>query len=1030
MKPRSYATQQAKRLFDFLTASEFPTSGISLAITLRSKYLNNSAPTWYLHRDFVTIDAFQILHLADSQSRQRMDLAALQQDDGFKTLDSKVQILIVSLGEQRRSYRELSNLIREEHKSAKEHVTGEFHQQRKDGEKDEYCRKYLESLAFPGMRARQEIIIDPYSETFQWIFDESGKAVRPWGNFVEWLKNGQSIYWIEGKAGSGKSTLMSYIYEDQRTEASLKTWAGAHELLIVPFFFWKAGNDSPMQKTSAGLLRSLLYQILEKLPDLILSLARNHKDPQGFQTGVHGFPSIPAWTEKRLLMIFRKLLSDLSSTHHLCLFIDGLDEIDGNQNDLVELLQDRVRGPNMKMCLSSRPDRCFMDAFSSPAMLKLEDLTRKDIELYVSSKLQRACRMETLAIIHERWVSGMTTEIVRKARGVFQWVHIVVGYQIQGLQSKDNLEELWERLEELPEEIEELYAYMLKKIDKVHRKEVASYLQIVLQVCRTPSISELTLALYEGRHKFLSPQSTLPLAEIASQCSLVRQRVKLICGGLLEFRDRQDLSIESEDQEIEWVNEETTSDQGESSSSTHQPNAFERANTVFRQNRTTRVHLIHRTAYDFLKENRDGKEFMKSNISSTFDVYGSYIEARLAQLVILARNEEFYHGPSSPKPAGSLSSETGIASLDPPESTASLSSRSSVALLPGPRPRDYGIRDKSGFKNDIDEIMRYAFFVEAETNKAGATLIEKIDKVVTMLDQQYLRQHSDTHWCTRWGLPQEKVGLSLRTRSEYSALLASSIQNVPNYPLDFLCFAAYHRLYLYVQDTVRTRLEPDDPDTMTVLLRFTMRRWVMASDCLELGTVLLRRGAKPNVSSCYEDYSVWTFFLTAMRVRAETMDPTAIEEQWASTARTFIESGADVNARIENIYRNPFTWIVSGDVGTELKRFESMSVHAEMSVLAFLQDAGDPLPGLAEIRKMCIARGALWASKSIRLYTRWGVLDLSERQSEDVDKLVFACSCQKNGRPVSLPLESLREILLRLHDKLRLKELEDEGMLE
>ena len=943
--------------------------------------------------------------LADSQGRQRIDLAALQQDDGFQNLDSKVQILTVSLDNQQSSFSNLSGLIREEHKSAKKHVIEEFDQLRKDRGKAEYCSKYLDSLAFPGMRARQEIITEPYSETFQWIFDESGKAVRPWANFVEWLKKGQSIYWIQGKAGSGKSTLMSYICEDQRTKASLETWAGGHELLIVPFFFWKAANDSPMQKSSAGLLRSLLYQILEKLPDLILSLVQNNNDPQGFQTGVHGLPSIPAWTEKRLLMIFRKLLSDLSSTHYLCLFIDGLDEIDGDQINFVELLQDKVKGPNMKICLSSRPDRSFRHAFSSLAMLRLEDLTRKDIRLYVSRRLTEAWR-KSPALDDKYWLSYMIETIVEKALGVFQWVQIVVGYQIQGLQSKDSPKEIWERLNELPDEIEELYAYMLKKIDKVHRKEVASYLQIILQVYRNPSISELTLAFYQRREILFSPQSTLPLIEIASQCTLVRQRVKLICGGLLEFRERKDVSGESEDKESKFIKEESISVQEEPSSSTLQPDAFERANTVFHQNWTTRVHLIHRTAYDFLRDNQVGREFVNSSVPSTFDVYGSYIEARLAQLVILAQNEEFFRG---------LKSSVGrIASLDPPESTASLSPESSVASLPE---KCYSSIFKSSFEIEIDVIMALASSVEEKTNEAQATLNETIDKVVTMLDQQYLRGPSDTHWCTRWGFPQEVVDWLIMTRSKDPSLSTSPLQDIPIVAFDFLYYAAYHGLYLYVLDTIQTRFEGDDPNTMTALLRYTMRNLHVAPSCLELGRVLLRQGADPNVPSLVPDSSVWTLFLDPRQSKLGMA-----EEQWTSAARIFIESGADVNAKGVYLYENPFAWIISGDVDTELQTFHLAAVDAKISVLAFLPDAIAPSPGLAEIRKICIARGALWTSKSFGLWIGVARRQLSQSQSEDVDELIFATSCHKAGRPVPLLLESLREMLLRLHDELGLGE--------
>ena len=49
-------------------------------------------------------------------------------------------------------------------------------------------------------------IKDAHKETFKWIFDKSGDKLRPWSNCVRWLEKGSRTYWINGKAGSGKST--------------------------------------------------------------------------------------------------------------------------------------------------------------------------------------------------------------------------------------------------------------------------------------------------------------------------------------------------------------------------------------------------------------------------------------------------------------------------------------------------------------------------------------------------------------------------------------------------------------------------------------------------------------------------------------------------------------------------------------------------------------------------------------------------------------------------------------------------------
>ena len=51
-------------------------------------------------------------------------------------------------------------------------------------------------------------VIDSHRATFDWIFSEDGPG------FAQWLKDGKGVYWIYGKAGSGKSTLMKFISSD------------------------------------------------------------------------------------------------------------------------------------------------------------------------------------------------------------------------------------------------------------------------------------------------------------------------------------------------------------------------------------------------------------------------------------------------------------------------------------------------------------------------------------------------------------------------------------------------------------------------------------------------------------------------------------------------------------------------------------------------------------------------------------------------------------------------------------------------
>jgi len=128
----------------------------------------------------------------------------------------------------------------------------------------------LESLRFPTITERYEAITEAHKKTFEWIFqpmvDEEDPNGVQWNDFVEWLREGQGIYWINGKAASGKSTLMKFIYDNPKTRENLVHWAGGKPLHIAKFFFWWAGTK--IQKSQDGLLRSLLYETLREMPQL------------------------------------------------------------------------------------------------------------------------------------------------------------------------------------------------------------------------------------------------------------------------------------------------------------------------------------------------------------------------------------------------------------------------------------------------------------------------------------------------------------------------------------------------------------------------------------------------------------------------------------------------------------------------------------------------------------------------------------------------------------------------------------------
>ena len=128
--------------------------------------------------------------------------------------------------------------------------------------------RILKSLEFDEWKRRFNDVHKAHKQTFDWMLEDSKDPTVPPTGFKDWLRDKNDIYWISGKAGSGKSTLMKFLVEDRSVGQYLNKWAGSSaKLVLVSWFFWAAG--SPMQRSKEGLFQSLLFQILRRCPDLI-----------------------------------------------------------------------------------------------------------------------------------------------------------------------------------------------------------------------------------------------------------------------------------------------------------------------------------------------------------------------------------------------------------------------------------------------------------------------------------------------------------------------------------------------------------------------------------------------------------------------------------------------------------------------------------------------------------------------------------------------------------------------------------------
>jgi hypothetical protein len=319
-------------------------------------------------------------------------------------------------------------------------------------------KAFLDSLWYAEIFDRQQTIKPPSFDTFEWIFDDSilpedisklpseSDRVREMmrGSFARWLRDDERLFWISGKVGSGKSSLMSLIQDDPRTGQALAGWAQGRRLHTFSFYFWRPG--SPLQRRIHGLLRSLLYQLVKAKPtvvDLISSLRPVTQSD---------------WTTKSLIMAFRCALPAFCDDR-IFLMVDGLDEYEDQYTELLDLLLESQQMEFIKLCIASRPETAILAKLNTFPSLRLQDLNANDIDVFVRGKLGPHTNIITEELIRD---------LIECANGVFLWAVLVANSMVSGVLDGDDIETLERRLHATPHELNALFAQLLAKIDEVH----------------------------------------------------------------------------------------------------------------------------------------------------------------------------------------------------------------------------------------------------------------------------------------------------------------------------------------------------------------------------------------------------------------------------------------------------------------------------------------------------------------------------------------------------------------------------------
>ncbi|KAG9503679.1 hypothetical protein J7337_003630 [Fusarium musae] len=407
--------------------------------------------------------------------------------------------------------------------------------------------RVIRSLWFRWYDDRRVNIKSPHFKTLQWALDPPSDYLQ-WDDLNTWLQSASGLYWLSGKPGSGKSTLMKYLHQNGKTKALLETWANGSELISASFFFYALGK--PEQKSQSGLLRSLLYQILQYDPSVT-----EHALPHMWREACYNNQSSPELevpSIDEMATALKVLCSTLHADKKIFLLIDGIDEYEGKDLDIARFINDLESFSNVKILVSSRPHPAFMTAFGQRPKMNLQDLTKRDVATYIQDTVASHPYMRSASHFP---VDRVTQKLAHKASGVFLWVILACRSVVEGCDDFCTITELEVRVDELPKELEDLIEHMLESIDPRWKLDAMKLMHIVYTNEGCQGFDPIpTLGLYLTQENGLGRDTSLSgiiprkfaLPEMEAQCRVMEGRLRSRCCGLLEvhYGHRDESNIE------------------------------------------------------------------------------------------------------------------------------------------------------------------------------------------------------------------------------------------------------------------------------------------------------------------------------------------------------------------------------------------------------------------------------------------------------------------------------------------------------
>jgi hypothetical protein len=315
--------------------------------------------------------------------------------------------------------------------------------------------------------------------------------------YQKWLEMQCGLLWIKGNPGSGKSTIMAFLFEDMirvsaergqcntvpklynyqlKLNESLKLEprldklppTDDRDIFVLSYFFH--GRGSSLEKTQIGMFRSLLHQLLTTLA------AEDPLDPicdkvskaflENSACG-HGWE----WQVEEVQRLFSETIMPMAKRQRVGIIVDALDEAGAEAaNELLthfDWLTRKMREAETegRICISCR-HYPVLEANIPGYTIALDGRNFKDIKSYVTQETE--LNIPTKNEHGKRAQKHVIETITSKAGSLFQWACLITPMAIRYHLDGESLDWIRQQLAKVPPGLSEVYQHIFTAIINKH----------------------------------------------------------------------------------------------------------------------------------------------------------------------------------------------------------------------------------------------------------------------------------------------------------------------------------------------------------------------------------------------------------------------------------------------------------------------------------------------------------------------------------------------------------------------------------